>query len=84
MAAVLVVPVYSVYIQVRDGYSSKSFRLMALAVGLIPDVHNMDLVRMTQQQVEAHVTHMDLLCLVVLTNNVRPDSKETISQLQDG
>ena len=56
---------YSVYLQVRDGYSSKSFRLMALAVGIIPDVHNMDLLRMTQQQVEAHVTHMQLLCLVV-------------------
>jgi len=34
--------------------------------------------------VEAHVTHMELLCLMVLTNNIRPDSKSTITELQDG
>ncbi|DBB02797.1 TPA: hypothetical protein ACH3X1_013629 [Trebouxia sp. C0004] len=68
----------------RDGFSSNSFRLMAMAVGVIPDVHQLDLLRMTQQQVEAHVTHMELLCLMVLTNNIRPDSKSTITELQDG
>ncbi len=70
--------------QIRDGFSSNSFRLMAMAVGVIPDVHQLDLLRMTQQQVEAHVTHMELLCLMVLTNNIRPDSKSTITELQDG
>ncbi|DBA98830.1 TPA: hypothetical protein ACH3X1_014592 [Trebouxia sp. C0004] len=70
--------------QIRDEFSSNSFRLMAMAVGVIPDVHQLDLLRMTQQQVEAHVTHMELLCLMVLTNNIRPDSKSTITELQDG
>ena len=55
-----------------------------MAVGVMPQLHHMDLLHMTQQQVEAHVTHLELLCLMVLTNNIRPDSKETISQLQDG
>ncbi len=70
--------------QIRDGFSSNSFRLMAMAVGVIPDVHELDLLRMTQQQVEAHVTHMELLCLMVLTNNIRLDSKSTMTELQDG
>ncbi|KAL0023496.1 hypothetical protein WJX79_002152 [Trebouxia sp. C0005] len=70
--------------QVSDGFSSNSFRLMAMAVGTIPDVHQLDLLRMTQQQVEAHVTHMELLGLMVLTNNIRSDSKSTITELQAG
>ena len=70
--------------QVGDSFSSNSFRLMAMAVGVIPDVHRLDLLRMTQQQVEAHVTHMELLCLVVLTNNIRRDSKRTLTELQEG
>ncbi len=73
-----------IMMQIQDGFSSNSFRLMAIAVGVIPDVHQLDLLRMTQQQVEAHVTHMELLCLMVLTNNIRPDSKSTITELQDG
>ncbi len=39
---------------------------------------------MTQQQVEAAAVNLQLLGLVVLNNSVRPDSKETISQVQDG
>lgn len=70
--------------QVIDDYSSKSFRLLALAMGIIPNAGRLDLAGMTQQQVEAHATHMQLLSLVVLTNNVRPDSKDTISHLQEG
>lgn len=58
--------------------------MMAMAVGTIHNVHQLDLLHMTQQQIEAHVTHMDLLCLMVLTNNIRPDSEETIQQLQHG
>ena len=72
------------HMQVIDDYSSKSFRLLALAMGIIPDAGRLDLAGMTQQQVEAHATHMQLLSLVVLTNNVRPDSKDTISHLQEG
>ncbi|DBA85718.1 TPA: hypothetical protein ACH3X1_005287 [Trebouxia sp. C0004] len=70
--------------QVVDDYSSKSFRLLAVAVGFIPDVNQLDLPRMTQQQVEAAVINLQLLGLVVLANSVRPDSKDTITQVQNG
>ncbi len=70
--------------QVVDDYSSKSFRLLAMAVGVIPNAEQLNLAMMTQQQVEACAVHMQLLSLVVLTNNVRPDSKDTITHLQEG
>jgi len=69
---------------VVDDYSSKCFRLLAVAVGVIPHVNQLDLPRMTQQQMEAAAVNLQLLGLVVLNNSVRPDSKETISQVQDG
>ena len=69
--------------QVTDEYSSKSFRLLAGAVGVIPHVGRLDLPRMTQQQVEACAVELELISLVVLTNSVREDSKDTISQIQD-
>lgn len=67
-----------------DDYSSNSFRLLAMAVGTIQNASKLDLAHMTPQQVEASATNMRLLSLVVMTNNVRPDSKETIAHLQDG
>ncbi len=70
--------------QVVDKYSSARFRLMAMAVGVIPQMHRLDVQHMSQQEVEARATHMDLLCLLALTNNIRPDSKDTITQLQEG
>ncbi len=70
--------------QVMDDYSSKSFRLLAMAMGAIPNAAGLDFARMTQHQVEACAVHMHLLSLVVLTNNVRSDSKDTIAHLQDG
>ncbi len=68
--------------QVMDDYSSKSFRLLAMAMGVIPNAAGLDFARMTQHQVEACAVHMNLLSLVVLTNNVRSDSKDTIAHLQ--
>lgn len=70
--------------QVTDDYSSKSFRLLAVAAGVITNIHSLDLLRMTQQQIEANASDMRLLGLVVLTNSVREDSMATIHQLQDG
>ena len=67
-----------------DDYSSKSFRLLAMAVGVIPKAAKLNLKQMTQQQIESSAVSMQLLSLVVLANNVRSDSKATISQLQDG
>ncbi len=63
--------------------SSKSFRLMALAVGVLPHVHKLDLSLMSQQEIESHAHKLELLSVIVLTNHVRPDSKATITQLQD-
>lgn len=69
--------------QVVDDFSSKSFRLLAVAAGVIPGVHKLDLQRMTQQQVEASAVSLQLLGLVVLTNSIRDDSKDAIHQVQD-
>lgn len=55
-----------------------------MAVGVIPRAAKLSLVQMTQQQVEAQAINVQLLCLVVLTNNTRTDSKATITQLQEG
>ena len=70
--------------QVVDDYCSKSFRLLAMAVGTIQNASKLNLAHMTPQQVEASATNMRLLALIVLTNNMRPDSKETIARLQEG
>lgn len=35
------------------------------------------------QQAEAAVTHMSLVGLLVITNALRADSKDTIAELQD-
>ena len=72
------------HVQVMDDYSSKSFRLLAMAMGIIPRASQLSFDQMTQQQVESRAISMQLLCLVVLTNNVRSDSREVISHLQEG
>ena len=70
-------------LQVLDGYSSKSFRMLAVAVGVIKNVHKLDLARMTQQQVELSAVDMQLLGLVVLTTSLRTDARRVVSQVQD-
>ena len=70
--------------QVVDDFSSHSFRLLAGSVGILRDLHRLSLVQMTQQQIEASASEMQLLSLVVLTNSVRGDSGATIHQLQEG
>ena len=55
-----------------------------MATGTIQNASQLNLAHMTPQQVEASATNMRLLALIVLTNNVRPDSKETIAHLQNG
>ena len=55
-----------------------------MAMGTIRNASELNLAHMTPQQVEASASNMRLLSLIVLTNNVRPDSSETIAHLQDG
>ena len=69
-------------LQIVDQYSRKSFRLMAIAVGFLPHVAQLDLKRMSQQQVEEHTIGFNLIGLIVLTNSVRADSKEFVLSLQ--
>ena len=57
---------------------------MAMAVGVLHDVHQLDLPRMSLAQIEAHALQLELLSLLVLSNQIRPDSKGTITQLQQG
>lgn len=66
-----------------DEYASKSFRLLAIACGSLRDVAKLDLASMPLQALEKRAGHMDLLGLVVMTNHLRTDSKDTISHLQD-
>lgn len=74
--------IYQCCVQVVDNFSSRG--LLALAVGILPNLAALDLPRMSQQQLEKHCSQIDLLALVVLTKHVRPDSKDTVAQLQQG
>ena len=69
--------------QVVDYYSGQSFRLLALAGGVVKGVTGMNLATMSQQQIESRAGSMDVLGLFVLSNHLRYDSKETIQHLQD-
>ena len=70
-------------LQVVDSFSSKSLRLMAIAVGIIPDAHAQDFSQMVRHEIESAATNLELLCLVVLTNNIREDSQDTIREVQE-
>lgn len=69
-------------VQVVDDYSSKSFRLLAIAAGVLHDVDKLDLGSASLQHLESCCT-LHLLGLTVLSNHLRPESKDTLSQLQD-
>ena len=66
-----------------DDWSSRSFRLLALAAGTIQDFKRLDAQTLTLQQSEAAVSQMSLVGLLVVTNALRADSKETITELQN-
>ena len=66
-----------------DDYSTRSFRLIAMAAGLLLNVDKLDLANMCQQAIEAAAVNMEMLSLVVLTNSIREDSVATIKELQE-
>lgn len=68
--------------QVVDDYSSRSFRLLAIAAGVVHGVGELDLGSMSLQHMEGWC-NLHLLGLVVLTNHLRPESTATVSELQD-
>lgn len=66
-----------------DDYSTRSFRLIAMAAGVLHDVDKLDLANMSQQAIEAAAVDMEMLSLVVLANSIREDSVATIKELQE-
>lgn len=68
--------------QMIDDYARKGFRLMALAKGVLRRVPSSTWGGLTQEQLEGRVEHFTLLGLLVLNNELREDSAETISKLQ--
>ncbi len=66
-----------------DDWTSRSFRLLALAAGTIKDFGQLNMHNLTLQQAEAAVSHMSLVGVMVVTNQLRADSKDTIAELQD-
>ena len=69
--------------QVQDSYGDHSFRLLALAVGVLPNVKDLDVQCMSQGQIEACAKPLQLLGIMVLTNPIDTDSKNVIAELQD-
>ena len=69
--------------QVLVHYAGQSFRLLALAVGTLHGVSAAQLAGMDQQQAEARCGTMDLLGMLVLSNELRDNSRTTIAALQD-
>ena len=69
--------------QMLDTYSGHSFRLMALAMGVVPCVANLDLAHTSQAHIEAIATPLRLLGVIVLSNPIKADSKEIIGELQE-
>ena len=70
-------------LQVLVEYAGQSFRLLALAVGVMKRVSAAELAGMDQQQAEAPCGPLDLLGLQVLSNHLRPGSRETVINLRD-
>ena len=64
-------------------YAGESLRLSALAVGTLEGVSPAELAGLDLAQVEARCGPLDLLGLQVLSNHLRPGSRETVTNLQD-
>ena len=71
------------HVQMLDTYSDHSFRLMALAVGVIPHEATLAVYQMSLGQIEAHAGELQLLGIIVLSNPIKADSKDTVAELQD-
>ena len=67
-----------------DDWSSRSFRLIALAAGTLKNFSQMDMDSLTLAEAEAAVLHLSVVGVIVVTNNLREDSKRTIEELQTG
>ena len=69
--------------QVLIEYAGQSYRLLAVAVGVVKGMTASQLASMNQQDAEALAGPMDLLGLLVLSNHLHRGSKDTVTKLQD-
>ena len=65
-----------------DDLARSGFRILAMCKGRLKGLSKEALARLSQEQLEARVDRFTLLGLLVLSNSLRPDSKETITKLQ--
>lgn len=70
-------------VQVLVEFAGQSFRILAMAAGMLHGVTAAELASLDQQQAEARCGPMDLLGMLVLSNHLRPSSRPTIAALQD-
>ena len=64
-------------------YAGQSFRLLAVAGAVLSDVSPAELAGMDQEQAEARCGPLNLLGLQVLSNRLRPSSRQTVTNLRD-
>lgn len=76
-------PEGDVKLQVLAQYAGQSFRLLAVAGGVLSNVSPAELAGMDQQQAEARCGPLDLLGLQLLSNHLRPSSRQTVTNLRD-
>lgn len=69
-------------VQVIHDYCQQSFRLLALAKGVLKGLDREALCLMSQEQLEKHVEQFELLGLLVLSSHLRTDSEPTVTELQ--
>lgn len=70
-------------LQVLAQYAGQSFRLLAVAGGALSNVSPAELAGMDQQQAEARCGPLELLGLQVLSNRLRPSSRQVVTHLRD-
>ena len=70
-------------LQVLAKYAGQSFRLLAVAGGVLSNVSPDELAGMDQQQAETRCGPLNLLGLEVLSNCLRPSSQQTVTNLRD-
>lgn len=69
-------------LQVIHDYCRQSFRLLAMAKGVVKGLDREAMCLMSQEQLERHVEQFELLGLLVLSNHLRTDSEPTVTELQ--
>ena len=68
--------------QLIDDFASKGLRVFALCRGTLRGLSRQALGQLSQQQLEDQVEAFSLLGLLVLSNNLKEDSAETLAKLQ--